>query len=167
MLDTRCCPCSFENLSVNISKQWGEHLKPTGFLEMPVNIWFLLSGEEKPSSVSSYSCLGHCFISLDIASLFFLSVWSWKVLEKVLCTSCTLNLIWSRTIKLLKDMLILLNSLKNYKENCNFRMMINETEFLLVTELWNTLSMENVGVIVYIENNHKSFEIFTICILQP
>lgn len=44
--------------------------------------------------------------------------------------------------------------------------MINETEFLLVTELWNTLLMENVGIIVYIENNHKNSEIFTIYILQ-
>lgn len=45
-------------------------------------------------------------------------------------------------------------------------MMINGTEFLLVTELWNTLLMENVGVIVYIENNHKGSEIFAIYLLQ-
>lgn len=44
--------------------------------------------------------------------------------------------------------------------------MINETEFLLVTELWNTLLMENVGISIHIENNHKSSEIFTIYILQ-
>lgn len=54
-----------------------------GFLEMPVNIWFLLSGEEKPSSVSSYSCLGHCFISLDIASLFFSILPFCLILESV------------------------------------------------------------------------------------
>lgn len=43
-------------------------------------------------------------------------------------------------------------------------MMINGTEFLLVTELWNTLLMENVEVIAYIYKNYKSSEIFTIYI---
>lgn len=49
----------------------GEHSKPMSFLEMPGNIWFLVSGEEKPCCVSSYFCLGHCFVSLYIASLIF------------------------------------------------------------------------------------------------
>lgn len=43
-------------------------------------------------------------------------------------------------------------------------MMMNGTEFLLVTELWNTLLMENVEVIAYIDKNYKSSEIFTIYI---
>lgn len=71
------------SLSICQSKG-GECSKPMGFLEMPGSIWFLVSGEEKPSSVS-YFCLGHCFVSSDIASLFFffiLSVWSWKCWRK-------------------------------------------------------------------------------------
>lgn len=102
----------------------------------------------------------HCFFILLLYSFCLIL----KVLEKILCTSCTLRLIWSRTIKLLKDLLILLNNFKNYIENCNSRMMINGTEFLLVTELWNTLLMENVEVIAYIYKNYKSSEIFTIYI---
>lgn len=171
MLDMCCCLGSFKNLSVNISEQRGRALKTHG---LSWNAWKYLApalwGRETFPCEQFISVLAIALsvqiLLLYSSSLFFLFVWSWKVLEKMLCTSWTLSSIWSRTIKLLKDLLILLNNFNNYMENCNSRMMINETEFLLVTELWNTLLMENVRVIVYIENNHPSSQIFTVCILQ-
>lgn len=164
--------CALLKISLSISQgKGGEHSKPMGFLEMPGNIWFLLSGEEKPSPVSSLFLswpllcqFGHCFFILLLYSSFLSN--PGKCWRKCYCTSWTLSSIWSRTSKLLKDLLILLNNFNNYMANCNSRMMINETEFLLVTELWNTLLMENVRVIVYIENNHPSSLIFTIYVLQ-
>lgn len=107
-----------KNLSVNISKQRGKALKTHG---LSWNAWkYLVPAlwgretflcEQLFLSWPLLCQLGHCFFILPSgsSSLFFLSIWSCKVLEKVLCTTCTLSLVWSRTIKLLKDLLILLN----------------------------------------------------------